>query len=118
MAAQVNSILKNKKSKVTRKGKAATNKKPVKDDFLTIKTQQYGGSNLLSNHYAKLVDDMSRSMNTYYGERIPDDLESQVKFWKEKCERADKQSDKHLAQVVMLERIISSALTRSCSGSC
>jgi hypothetical protein len=103
MAAQVNSVLKNKKSKVTRKGKAATKKKPTNDTFLTV-------------HYNNLVNDMAKSMNTYYGERIPDDLEGQVKFWKEKYERSEKQSDKYAAQVGVLERIISGALNRSCNG--
>lgn len=98
--------------------KKAAKKKPVKDDFLTIKTQQYGGSNLLSDAYARLVDDMSRSMNTYYGEKIPDDLEGQVKFWKDKYEQSLNQASKLTSQVTLLQSIIDKALTRSCSGSC
>jgi nucleoside-triphosphatase THEP1 len=47
---------------------------------------------------------------------MPESLEGQVQYWKEKYERSEKQCDKYAAQVGVLERIIDGALRRSCNG--
>lgn len=105
MAAQVNSVLKNKKSKVTRKGKAAT-KKP-KDDSIKVSLVEYGYSIPYTGmlHYSlglKPESDMTP--------------EEKVEYWKNKYENSDKQCSKLEARVGVLERIISGALNRSCNG--
>jgi hypothetical protein len=107
MAAQVNSVLKNKKSKVTRKGKTTAKSSAPKAEFITVNPIKYG--------YTTIVNDALRA-STMYGQPEPEDLEGQVKFWKDKYENSDKQCSKLEAQVGVLERIISGALNRSCNG--
>lgn len=127
MAAQVNSVLKNRKSKDTitferystaddakkaqakkarkKPGKKATTKKPKQ---VTVNSTEYGYS---IPAYGLLGLSM-------LGDRVPDDLEGQVEFWKKKYEQSLNQSSKLTSQVTLLQSIIDKALTRSCSGSC
>lgn len=109
MAAQVNSVLKNKKSKVTRKGKAAAEKAPPKSEFITVNPIQYG--------YNALLNDALRA-TTMYGQPVPDDLEERAKFYKDKYEYSERANRSLKEQVELLKSIINSAMTRSCSGSC
>jgi hypothetical protein len=96
---------------MTTKKKAAPKKKKAapKEDYLTIKTQQYGFPSLVGNAYNNLINGM-------LNDRMPESLEGQVQYWKEKYERSEKQCDKYAAQVGVLERIIDGALRRSCNG--
>ncbi len=109
MAAQVNSVLKNKKSKVTRKNKAAAEKVPPKPEFITVNPIKYG--------YTTLVNDALRA-TTMYGQPVPDDLEERAKFYKDKYEYSERANRSLKEQVELLKSIIKSAMTRSCSDSC
>ena len=93
------------KKKATKK---TAKKPPVKNDFLTVDMQQYGSS-VIGTAYNNLINGM-------LNEKIPDSLEGQVAYWKDKYEHSEKQCDKYSAQVGVLERIISGALSRSCNG--
>ena len=85
--------------------KKPTAKKPKQ---VTVNTVEYGYS----------IPSNTLIANSFFGERIPDDLEGQAEFWKKKYEQSVNQASKLTSQVTLLQSIIDKALTRSCSGSC
>lgn len=86
-------------------GKRISSKKPKQ---VTVNTVEYGYS----------IPSNTLIANSFFGERIPDDLEGQVEFWKKKYEQSLNQTSKLSSQITLLQSIIDKALTRSCSGSC
>ena len=123
MAAQVNSVLKNRKSKDTTTEtitfeRLATAPKPrrKKPTKKAAKKPKQSTVNLTNYGYAiPSYDFLAQSM---LGDRVPEDLESQVKYYKDKYEYYYKRSDTLKEQVQLLTSIIDSGLTRSCSGRC
>ena len=86
-------------------GKRISSKKPKQ---VTVNSTEYGYS---IPAYGLLGLSM-------LGDRVPEDLEGQVKYYKDKYEYYSKRSDILKEQVQLLTSIIDSGLTRSCSGSC
>jgi len=85
-------------------GKKATTKKPKQ---VTVNSTEYGYS---IPTYGLL--------GAMFGDGVPEDLEGQVKYYKDKYEYYSKRSDILKEQVQLLTSIIDSGLTRSCSGRC
>lgn len=95
-----------KRKKPTKK-KAA--KVPPKPEYINVNAMQFG--------YNAMVNNALRA-TTLYGQPIPDDLEERAKFFQDKYESSERSIRNLKDQVNLLQAIINSALTRSCSGSC
>ena len=70
-----------------------------------------------SNEYGYSVPAYGLLGLSMLGDRVPEDLEGQVKYYKDKYEYYSKRSDILKEQVQLLTSIIDSGLTRSCNGS-
>lgn len=79
------------------KKKAAPKKKEP-----TITIKEYGNTAVTTG--------LLGGLSTWYGEQIPDDLEGQVKFWKQKYESQKIETAIASAKVTLLERIVKQAL--------
>jgi len=54
-------------------------------------------------------------IETFYGNRVPDDLEGQVEFWKSETQYLAKIKTSLEGQVRLLQQIIERSLSRSCN---
>lgn len=89
--------------------KKSAKKKSTDNEFLTVKSTEYGYSIPYTERLWYSPGTKPESAMT---------LEEKVEFWKDKYQQSLNQASKLTSQVTLLQSIIDKALTRSCSGSC